>query len=204
MAGKPDSSEAKAVRRIRRFRGAFRTSQALSAGIQPRTLYAMRDAGTLDQLSRGVFRLANLTQPADPDMLVIAARLPMGVICLLSALSFHGLTEEIPHAIHVALPRGAGEPRLEHPPLQIVRLRQASFRAGIESHPIDGLQLRVYSPAKTVADCFQFRSRVGMETTLAALKALRRTRGFDPEQLLRFARICRVENLVRPYLEAIL
>lgn len=204
MGSKPKSSEAEAKSRIRRFRGAFRTSQALAAGIQPRTLYALRDAGTIVQLSRGVFRLAEMTDPSDSDLLVVAARLPKAVVCLVSALAFHGLTEEIPHAVYLALPRGAEEPRLEHPPLRVVRLRPASFRAGVESHAIDGLALRVYSPAKTVADCFQFRAQVGLETALAALKALRRRRGFDPEQLLHFARICRVENILRPYLEAIL
>ena len=194
----------RALRLVRQFRGAFRTSQALVAGIQPRTLYELRDSGTLDQLCRGVFRLASLPKPSDPDLLVIAARLPKAVVCLISALAFHDLTEEIPHAVHVALPRGAEEPRLDHPPLRVVRLRPESFRAGVETHAIDGLELRVYSAAKTVADCFQFRAQVGLETAIGALKALRRRRGFDPEPLLRFARICRVERVLRPYVEAIL
>ena len=106
--------------------------------------------------------------------------------------------------MHIALPRGAEQPRLEHPPLHVVRLREASFRAGIEVHRRDGVDLRVYAATKTVADCFRFRAQVGLETAMKALKALRQRRGFDPEELLGFARICRVERTVRPYLEALL
>jgi predicted transcriptional regulator of viral defense system len=121
-----------------------------------------------------------------------------------SALAFHDLTEDVPHEVSVAMPRGAEQPRIEHPPVHVVRLRPASFATGVEVHRIDGVDLRVFSAAKTVADCFQFRARVGLETALAALKALRRRRGFDPEPLLRYAGICRVERLVRRYLEAVL
>ena len=192
------------LRRLRGLGGAFRTSQARSLGIPTRTLVRLREAGHLDQLSRGVFRLASLPAPANPDLLIVAARMPRAVLCLISALAFHDLTEEVPHAVHVALPRGAERPLLEHPPLHVIRLRPASFQAGVEVHKVDGLDLRVFSPAKSVADCFQFRGQVGLDTALAALKALRRRRSFDPEELLRFAKVCRVERLVRGYLEAIL
>lgn len=192
------------LRRLRGCGGAFRTHQATALGIASRTLYQLRDAGHLEQLSRGVFRLASLPAPAHPDLLVVAVRLPQAVLCLISALAFHDLTEDVPHAVHVALPRGAEEPRLDHPPLHVVRLRPASLAAGVEVHDVDGVPLRVFSPAKTVADCFQFRGQVGLDTAIAALKALRRRRGFDPEPLLAFARICRVERLVRRYLEALL
>jgi predicted transcriptional regulator of viral defense system len=167
-------------------------------------LAILRDAGHLDQISRGVYRLARLRAPANPDLLVVAARLPRSVLCLISALSFHGLTEEVPHRVHIALPRGAEQPRIDHPPLHVVRLRPSSFTVGVETRQVDGLPLRVFSPAKTVADCFQFRGYVGLDVVLSALKALRRRRGFDPEELLGFARVCRVERMVRRYLEALL
>ncbi|MBL8753748.1 MAG: type IV toxin-antitoxin system AbiEi family antitoxin domain-containing protein [Planctomycetes bacterium] len=189
---------------LRVLGGAFRSSQARALGVSARALAELRDAGHLDRLSRGVFRLASLPPPANPDLLVVAARLPRAVLCLISALAFHDLTEEVPHEVYVALSRGAEQPRLDHPPLRVVRLRPASLAAGIEVHRVDGLDLRVFSPAKTVADCFQFRGRVGLDTALAAMKALRRRRGFDPEELLRFAKVCRVERIVRHYLEAIL
>jgi predicted transcriptional regulator of viral defense system len=196
--------EARALHRLRAAKGVFRTSQARQLGIGAKALRNLRDTGHIDQLSRGVYRLASLPAPADPDLLVVAARLPQAVLCLISALAFHDLTDEIPHKVYIALPRGAEQPRLDHPPLHVVRLRPDPFQAGIEAHRQDGMELRVYSPAKTVADCFRFRSLIGLETSMKALKNLRRRRGFDPEELLRFARVDRVERIVRPYLEAIL
>ena len=203
-AARTNQPETAALRQLRSLGGAFRTSQARELGIPSRTLARLRDDGHLDQLSLGVYRLASLPQPAEPDLLIVATRLPRAVLCLVSALAFHDLTEEVPHEVNIALPRGAEQPRLAHPPLRVIRLRPQSFEAGVEVHRVDGVDLRVYSPAKTIADCFQFRLQVGLETALSALKALRKRRGFDPEQLLQFASICRVERIVRGYLEAIL
>lgn len=194
----------RALRLLRPVSAAFRTTQALDLGIQPRTLYQLRRDGNILPLSRGVFRLASLPEPRHPDLLVVAARVPKAVLCLISALAFHDLTDEVPHEVHLALPRGSETPRLDHPPLRIVRLRPGPFRAGVQTHDVDGLPLRVYSAAKTVADCFRFRNLVGLDTALAALKRLRRRRGFDVEELLRHARIDRVERTVRPYVEALL
>lgn len=203
-AAKLRSNRSRLLTRLRGLGGAFRSAQARELGLPARTLARLRDDGDLEQLSRGIFRIASLPSPAQPDLLVVAARMPRAVLCLISALAFHEITEEVPHAVHIALPRGAEQPRLDHPPLRVVRLRPDSFAAGVEVHRVDGLDLRVYGPAKTVADCFKFRALVGLDTALAALKALRKRRGFDPEELLRFAKTCRVERLVRRYLEAIL
>lgn len=126
------------------------------------------------------------------------------MLCLVSALAFHELTTEIPHRLHVALTRGAETPRIEHPPVQIYRFSASTHKAGIETHDVDGVPLRVYSAEKTIADCFKFRREVGMETTLAALKAYRRSRRFDVNKLMRFARLCRVEKVLKPYVEALL
>jgi len=204
MPSRAITSEQRAIRTIKALGGTIRTAEAVRRGIPTRMLYGLRDSGKVEQHSRGVFRLASLEPASAPDLLIVAARVPKAVLCLISALAFHELTDEIPHKVHIALPQGAGQPRLDHPPLQVIRLSSASFRAGVETHALDGLELRVYSPAKTVADCFKFRNRVGLGTTLAALKALRRRRGFDVEELLRYARICRVERLMTPYVEAIL
>jgi len=193
-----------ALRHLRAVKGVFRSRQARQLGIRAEMLRQLRDQGHVDQLSRGVYRLTSLPAPANPDLLVVAARIPQAVLCLISALSFHGITDEIAHVVYIALPRGAEQPRLDHPPLHVVRLRPMTFQAGIELHRQDGVDLRVYSPAKTVADCFRFRRQVGLEVAMKALKELRRRRGFDPEELLHFARISRVERVVRPYLEAIL
>ena len=111
--------------------GILRTAHAIRAGIHPGTLYAMRDAGTLEVVSRGVYRIAAEPPLGDPDLVVVAARIPRGVICLISALAFHELTTQIPHEVHVALPRGAEEPRLDYPPINTYRFGGEAFTEGI-------------------------------------------------------------------------
>src|SRR3972149_8777796 len=128
--------------------GILRTAQALRAGIHPGTLYAMRDTGALEVVSRGVYRLADSSPLGNPDMVTVATRVPGGVICLISALAFHELTTQIPHEVHVALPRGAEEPRLDYPPIKTYRFTDEAFTGGVEIHELDGISVRIYSPEK--------------------------------------------------------
>lgn len=181
----------------------LRTGEALQLGIHPRTLYEMRDSGALERISRGVYRLADLPPFSEPDLVPVAARIPQGVICLISALAFHRLTREIPHYVYVALPRGGEPRRLDHPPLRIFWLTDAVFRAGVETRTLDGVSFRVYSPAKTIADCFKYRNKIGIGVAVEALRMLRERGELDPDEILQFARICRVENVMRPYLQAL-
>jgi len=177
--------------------------QALRAGIHPRDLYALRDAGVLDAVSRGVYRLAEMPPLAEPDLVAVAARVPRAVIAVVSALHFHGLTNEIPHAVSIALPKGAARPRLTWPPLHVYWFSGALYTAGIETHLRDGVAVRVYSAARTVADCFRLRNRLGIEMAMEALRAGLEERAFTPAEVLKAARTCRVAGTVRPYLEAI-
>lgn len=183
--------------------GALRTHQALRLGIHPGTLYAMRDAGLLERLGRGLYRLADLPEPSAPDLLPISFKVPAGVICLISALSFHELTTEIPHEAYVALKRGAEPPRLEYPPLRVFWFTGAAFTEGIETHALDGMSVRVYSPEKTIADCLKYRNKLGLDVAIEALKLYKARGGMKIEDLLHFARVCRVENVMRPYLEVL-
>ncbi len=164
----------------------------------------MRNKGLVEQMSRGLYRLAEQPALDEPDLVTVTKRVPHGVISLLSALSLHGLTSEIPHQIFVALPRGFRPPRIEYPPIQVCWFSGASFSEGIESRNVDGMRVRVYGPAKSVADCFKFRGTIGQEAAIEALKRYLRTKHRDVDELLRFARICRVEKIVRRYLEALL
>ena len=204
MPAEPTATDLRALRRLEAHGGAIRTAQAIRSGIHPRTLYRLRDAGLIEPLSRGTYRVARLAAPSQPDLLVVAARVPNAVLCLISALAFHELTDQIPHEVHIALPRGAATPRLDHPPLRVVRMSAPCFKAGIQRHDVDGVALRVFESAKTVVDCFKFRRLVGLDVALDALKRLRRRRGFDVERLLGFARTARVERILRPYIEALL
>ena len=189
---------------FRRHAGILRTGQALAAGIHPRTLYALRDDGQIETLGRGLYRLADLPALGQPDLVVVAAKVPAGVVCLISALSFHEITTQIPHEVYVALPKGAERPRIQHPPLRPVWFSGKAYSEGIESHRTDGISVRVYGVSKTLADCFKFRNRIGLEVCLEALKLTRDRRKLDVQELLRFSRICRVEKVIRPYIEAIL
>jgi predicted transcriptional regulator of viral defense system len=184
--------------------GILRTAQALRAGIHPGTLYEMRDTGTLEEVSRGVFRMADSSPLSQPDLVTIATRVPRGVICLISALAFHDLTTQIPHEVHVALQRGAQEPRLDHPPIKTYRFTGEAFTEGVETHELDGVSVRIYSPEKTLADCFKFRNKVGLDTAVEAVRLYRDRRTIKVDDLMRYAVICRVKVIIRPYLEAIL
>jgi predicted transcriptional regulator of viral defense system len=182
--------------------GTMSTGEALVAGIHPRTLYAMRDAGELERLARGVYRLADLTPLSEPDLATVAKRVPQGVVCLISALAFHELTTQIPREVHLALPRAARTPKLEYPPLHVFRFSDQAFAAGIEAHSLDGVPVRIYCPEKTLADCFKFRNKIGLDVALEALKFYRKRRRPKFHLVLEFARVCRVEKILRPYLEA--
>ncbi len=175
----------------------------LEAGVHPRTLYHLRDSGRLVQVSRGVYRLADLPELNQPDLVVVAARVPQAVFCLISALAFHEITTQVPHEVQIALPRGTRTPRLDHPPVRVFRMAGQAYSEGIETHVEQGVTLRVYSPEKTVADCFKFRNKIGLDVALEALREYRRSHGAGMDALWRVARICRVAEVIRPYLEAI-
>jgi predicted transcriptional regulator of viral defense system len=194
----------KAKALFRRRGGLLRTSEALRLGIHPRTLYAMRDEGVLEQLSRGLYRLAELPPLGAPDLVAVARKVPAGVICLISALAFHELTTQIPHAVYVALARGTEPPRLDYPPVRIFWFTGDAFTEGIEIHKSDHVSVPIYTPEKTLADCFKYRNKLGLDVAVEALRLYRRRRRMRLDDLLRFGRICRVEKVMRPYLEALL
>ena len=193
-----------AIEKIRGFGGAFRTSTALRHGIHPRTLYELRDNGVLEQLSRGTYRLSEQGPLSNPDLVTVASRVPQGVICLISALSFHEMTTQIPHSVSIALSRNMRKPAINYPPLKVYWYDEQCYQSGTEEHIIDGVAVKVYSPEKTLADCFKFRNKIGMDIVLEALKRYRERQHFKTKELLQYAGICRVENVIKPYLEAFL
>ncbi|MFQ5352331.1 MAG: type IV toxin-antitoxin system AbiEi family antitoxin domain-containing protein [Candidatus Binatia bacterium] len=183
--------------------GILRMSEAIQAGISRRTLYAMRDEGGLEQLSRGVYRLASLPGLAVPDLVAVAARVPNGVVCLISALAFHELTTQVPHAVDVAIARGAEKPRIDYPPVNAYWFSGKAFTEGIETVDIGGKTIRIYGAEKSIVDAFKYRGKIGMDIALEALRNWRGQRRSNVERLLEYARLCRVERIMRLYLEAI-
>jgi predicted transcriptional regulator of viral defense system len=191
----------KAIETFRNHSGLLRTQQAIDEGIAPRTLYRMRETGAIVRESRGLYRLADTETGEYFDLVQVALRIPKGVICLISALSFHGLTTQIPHQVYVALPIAAEKPRLEYPPLRLFWLSPKTYLAGIEQHELDGVLVNIYGIEKTIADCFKFRNKVGMDVALDTLRNFQNRKDFNIERLLFFAKLNRVNRIMQPYIE---
>ena len=183
--------------------GVMRTSEILAAGVEARTLYWMRDNDLVEMFSRGVYHLASMPVPAYPDIATVFRRYPHGVLCLVSALSFHDIGTQIPSAVQIAVPSGTKTPRIAFPSIQKFTMSPTALEAGVEEHDVDGTAVRVFSVPKTVADCFKYRNRIGFDVALEALQDAIRYRHTSPAEVMEFARVDRVQNIVRPYLEAL-
>jgi predicted transcriptional regulator of viral defense system len=184
--------------------GVMRMAEAVRAGVHRRTLSALREAGLLEQLSRGLYRLAEAPPLAYPDLVAVARRAPKGVVCLISALAFHELTTQVPHQVDLAVPRDGEPPRIDYPPMRVVRWGPRAYGFGIERRVLGGFPVPIYGREKTLADCFRYRSAVGLDTVLEVLRRYKRQGRVDASTLLDAARACRVATTMRPYLEAIL
>lgn len=182
--------------------GQLRMGEAIKRGINRYMFYTLRDKGIIEQVSRGVYRLVELPSISNPDLVIIGLRFPNAVICLVSALAYHEMTTQIPHRISIAVPRQSRQPSLDYPPLSVHRFSSVAFRAGIEEHQIDGVPVKIYNPEKTLIDCFKFRNKIGMDVVLEALKLYKTHKQFNLDALLKYAKICRVEKVIFPYLEA--
>lgn len=191
-----------AIEIFRKNGGQLRMSEAIAHGITRYMLYSLRDKGIIEQVSRGVYRLVELPPMSSPDLVTVSLRFPNAVICLISALSYHNITTQIPRAVSVAVKRDSRVPSLDYPPIQAHRFSNEAYISGIDNHKIDGVLVKIYNPEKTLADCFKFRNKIEMEVVLEALKLYRSRQQFNLEKLLTYAKICRVKNIMTPYLEA--
>lgn len=187
---------------FRKHGGQLRMSEAIKYGITRYMLYSLRDKGIVEQVSRGIYRLVELPPISNPDLVTVSLRFPDTVICLISALAYHDITTQIPHVVSVAVSRNSRIPSLDYPPIQAHRFSNKAYNSGIEAHLIDGASVKIYCPEKTLADCFKFRNKIGMDVTLEALKLYKERKKFKPIELLDYAKICRVAMVMRPYLEA--
>lgn len=170
----------------------------------PRTyLSRLCKAGKLQRIGRGLYVLPESSATEHHSLVEVCKRVPNGVICLLSALRFHEITTQAPFEVWLAIGEKAWRPRLEYPPLRIARFSQTTLRAGIEEHQIEGVTVRVYSPAKTVADCFKYRNKIGLDIAIEALRDCWQSRRCTMDELWHYAGISRVQNVMRPYLESI-
>lgn len=182
--------------------GIARARDLAEAGLDPKQVATLRDEGTIEQVARGLYRLPDSGVTEHHGLALVGRKAPTGVACLLSALRFHDLTSQAAYEVWLALPSNARVPKVEYPPIRIVRMSPESIAFGVEEHVVENVPVRVFGPAKTVADCFKFRNRVGLEVALEALKEYR-AHGGSMDELWRAAEVCRVQRVMRPYMEAI-
>lgn len=184
-------------------RGLLRASD-LDAIHAPRVvLTRLTAAGRLERVGRGLYRLPEAQASEFESLVTVAAKVPQAVFCLLTALQFHELTTQLPRQIWIAMPRGSHVPRLDYPPIKMVQYSGEAHLASVEQVERDGIEVRVYGVAKTVADCFKHRNKIGLDVALEALKDARARNKASVDEIWRYAKICRVANVIRPYLESI-
>lgn len=170
----------------------------------PRTyLYRLCEKGMLTKVGHGLYSLPEPAATEHLALVEVSKRVPKAVICLVSALSFHGITTQIPHEVWIAVQRGSWQPDFDYPPLNVTHVSGPAFSFGVETHRLSGVAVNVYNPAKTVVDCFKFRNKVGLDVVIEALREVWRTRKATMDELVRAAEVCRVSRVIRPYLEAI-
>lgn len=182
-------------------RAVITAGEAARAGIHSQTLTRLVAEGKLERVARGQYRLPDRSITEHHGLSVVARAVPLGVICLLSALTYHEIGTQLPPDIWLAIKRGSRTPALKFPPLRIVTFGGGSFSAGVETHRIEGQPVRVYSVAKTLADLFKYRNKVGLDVAIEALREAWRERRFRMSELERYAKVCRVHRVMHPYLE---
>jgi len=173
-----------------------------AVGISRNHLYELCKAGKIERSARGLYRIPGALSTEHGVLIEVAKRVPKGVICLLSALRFHDLTTQNPHEVWITVPRGGWRPQMDYPLLNLTYVSGESYAFGIREHIVQGIAIKVYTPAKTVADCFKFRNKVGLDVAIEALREVWRSRLTSMDELTEAANVCRVFTVMRPYLEA--
>jgi predicted transcriptional regulator of viral defense system len=200
----PESTPTTRVLELARQLGVLRVRDLTSRGLHPEYLRRLCRQGLLLRAGRGLYVAADAEISVHHGLVQAAKRVPRGVICLLSALQFHEIGTQSPFEVWLALDRRSARPRVDYPPLRIVRFSGAALHEGIQEHTIESVRVPIYAPAKTVADCFKYRNKIGIDVALEALRDCREQGKCSNDDLWRYAKICRVANVMRPYLEALM
>ena len=196
-------THAQRVLSLLRQKGMLRPSDLDNIGVPRVVLTRMTVSGLLEKAGRGIYQFPDTRGSEHESLATIATKAPQAVICLLSALQFHELTTQLPRQVWIAMPRGSHTPKVDYPPIKMVQFAGDAYSEGIEIAELDQVKLRVYCVAKTVADCFKHRNKIGLDVALEALRDARAKKKASADDLWRFAKICRVANVMRPYLEAV-
>jgi len=182
--------------------GVLRVRDAVAQGLHPEHLRRLCQQGKLERISRGLYRLPDADATEHASFVTVATRFPNGVVCLLSALRFHGIGTQNPREVWLALRRGSAMPRNADLPVRFMVFSEASFETGVEKHLLENVNVRVTNPAKTVADCFKYRNKVGLDVAIEALRDALHQRRCTVDDIWRYAKVCRIQNVIRPYMEA--
>jgi predicted transcriptional regulator of viral defense system len=181
-----------------------RFSAILKAGFHPDSLNTLEREKKVEKIGRGLYRLTDYIPGSHPDLVTASLQAPRGVICLISSLAFHEATTEIPKYVHIAIPRNSHANRIKYPPVKFYQFTPEAWKAGIGEHEIEGHKIKVYCLAKTIADCFKFRNKIGADVARDALKAAITEKNVKPQEIMRYAKICRVDSIIKPILEVML
>lgn len=204
MVTPPDTlSYAARTLALARHHSVLRASDLKAAGVPRVTLGRLVATGQLERIGRGLYRLPGAHATEHETLMSVARRVPQAVFCLATALQYHGITTQLPRQIWIAMPRGSHLPKLEYPPLRMVQCAPAVQRLGVESFTHDHVTIHVYGVARTIADCFKFRSQIGLDVAIEALKIALSDKRSTVDEIWRFAAVQRVTTIMRPYLEAI-
>ena len=179
-------------------------AEIMQAGFNKALLKAILNSGQIRKVDRGLYRLSEGFTIPNPDLVIASIKIPKGTVCLLSALAFHEATNEIPRYVYIAIPRGSHANKIVYPPVKIHHFSPRTWRAGIERHKIGEYNIKVYSLAKTVADCFKFRNKIGVDIAREALKVALEEKSVKPIEIIKYAKICRVYRIIKPIIEAII
>jgi len=188
---------------LTRSQGLIRPCDLIPMGISRVSLTRAVRRGQLERVGRGLYGLPGREVSAHGSLAEVARRVPKGVVCLLSALRFHGLTTQAPFEVWLAIENKSLAPKLDYPPLRIVRFSGAALTEGVEEHVVDGVTVRVTGVAKTVADCFKYRNKIGLDVAMEALREAWHEKRMTSDDIWRYAKVCRVANVMRPYLESL-
>ena len=191
------------IRKLLNRAGAIRSRELVGAGLTRSELSRMVAAGQVVRVACGLYAAPGYQSGEHGALVTVAKRAPRVLFCLLTALRFHQLTTQAPFEVWIAIGNKAHPPRLEYPPVRAVRYSAKSLAAGVETHRVEGTPIRITSAAKTVADCFKFRNKIGLDVALEALREARRSKKATADELWRYAGVNRVANVMRPYLEAV-
>ncbi|MFA6302801.1 MAG: type IV toxin-antitoxin system AbiEi family antitoxin domain-containing protein [Legionella sp.] len=183
--------------------GVFRISELAKKGITRATVSRLVSENKLEKLAPGLYCLPETEFSEKESLIIIASRAPQAVFCLLTALQIHDLTTQLPRKVWIAMPKGSHTPKMDYPPLKMVQYSADAFREGVEIIESDNIKLSVYNIAKTIADCFKHRNKIGLDVAIEALKEAYTKNKVTVDELWHYAKICRVANVMRPYIEAI-